>query len=160
MVSSTVNTWAVFRFALGYPDEATEVEMMAAQKERHPIESLQPVADGRKLVDLQRNVAHVYVHASILKYIQRVLARTRQDEHAQFGASPRGGLALMRAAQGLAVIQGSPFVTPDHVKQLASSVLAHRIVVKSRSRVQGVDGTRVIDAALHDVEVPVDFEPV
>ena len=66
----------------------------------------------------------------------------------------------MRAAQGLAVIQGAPFVTPDHVKQLATCVLAHRIVVKSRSRVQGVDGTRVVDAALHDVDVPVDFEPV
>jgi MoxR-like ATPase len=150
----------LLRLSLGYPDEATEVEMMAAQRERHPIESLQPVAEGGRLADLQRNVAHVYVHASILKYIQRLLARTRQDEHAQFGASPRGGLALMRAAQGLAVIQGAPFVTPDHIKQLAPSVLAHRIVVKSRSRVQGMDGSRVVETALHDVEVPVDFEPV
>src|SRR6185295_18556802 len=148
------------RLSLGYPDEATEVEMMAAQKERHPIESLQPVAEGSRLVDLQRNVAHVYVHASILKYILQLLARTRQDEYALFGASPRVGLALMRAAQGLAVIQGAPFVTPDHVKQLAPAVLAHRIVVKSRSRVQGVDGGRVVDAALHEVEIPVDFEPV
>ena len=51
-------------------------------------------------------------------------------------------------------------MTPDHIKQLAPAVLAHRIVVKSRSRVQGMDGTRVVDAALHDVDVPVDFEPV
>src|SRR6185369_2870900 len=49
----------LLRLSLGYPDEATEVEMMAAQKERHPIESLQPVAEGSRLVDLQRNVAHV-----------------------------------------------------------------------------------------------------
>ena len=56
----------LLRLSLGYPDEATEVEMMAAQKERHPIESLQPVAEGSRLVDLQRNVAHVYVHASNL----------------------------------------------------------------------------------------------
>jgi MoxR-like ATPase len=66
----------------------------------------------------------------------------------------------MRAAQGLAMIQGAPFVSPDHVKQLAVPVLAHRIVVKSRSRVQGMDGARIVDAALHDVDVPVDFEPV
>ena len=51
-------------------------------------------------------------------------------------------------------------MAPDHVKQLASAVLAHRIVVKSRSRVQGVDGVRVVEAALHEVGVPVDFEPV
>jgi MoxR-like ATPase len=148
------------RLSLGYPDEATEIEMMAAQKERHPLDSVQPVLDGARLREIQRNVAHVYVHPSVLKYIQQILARTRKDEHAQYGASPRGGLALMRAAQGLAVVQGSPFVTPDHVKQLAPFVLAHRIVVKSRSRVQGMDGSRVVDAALHEVSVPVDFEPV
>jgi MoxR-like ATPase len=66
----------------------------------------------------------------------------------------------MRAAQGLAVVQGSPFVAPDHVKQLAAPVLAHRIVVKSRSRIQGVDGARIVETALHDVEVPVNVEPV
>lgn len=150
----------LLRISLGYPDEVTEVEMMAAQKERHPIESLQPVTDGARLLEVQRNVAHVYIHPSILRYIQQLLARTRQAEHAQYGASPRGGLALMRAAQGLAAIQGSPFVAPDHVKLLAPAVLSHRIVVKSRSRVQGVNGARVVEAALHEVEVPVDFEPV
>jgi MoxR-like ATPase len=66
----------------------------------------------------------------------------------------------MRAAQALAALQGAPFVAPDHVKQLAPAVLAHRIVVKSRSRVQGVDGAKVVDGALHETEVPVDFEPV
>jgi MoxR-like ATPase len=150
----------LLRLSLGYPDEATEVEMMAAQKERHPIDALQPVIDGARLRDVQRGVSMIYVHASVLKYIQQLLARTRKDEHAHYGASPRGGLALMRAAQGLAMIQGAPFVSPDHVKQLAVPVLAHRIVVKSRSRVQGMDGARIVDAALHDVDVPVDFEPV
>jgi len=150
----------LLRLSLGYPDEATEIEMMAAQKERHPIESLEPVLDGERLRAVQRNVVHVYVHPSMLKYIQQILARTRQDEHAHYGASPRGGLALMRAAQGLAAVHGSPFVVPDHVKQLASPVLAHRIVVKSRSRIQGVDGARIVETALHEVEVPVNVEPV
>jgi MoxR-like ATPase len=144
----------LLRLSLGYPDEATEVEMMAAQKERHPIDALQPVIDGARLRDVQRGVSMIYVHASVLKYIQQLLARTRKDEHAHYGASPRGGLALMRAAQGLAMIQGAPFVSPDHVKQLAVPVLAHR------TRVQGMDGARIVDAALHDVDVPVDFEPV
>ncbi|MBV8880595.1 MAG: MoxR family ATPase [Planctomycetaceae bacterium] len=150
----------LLRLSVGYPDEATEVEMMAAQKERHPIDALQPVLDGARLKELQRGASQVYVHPSVLRYIQQLLAATRKDDHAHYGASPRGGLALMRASQGLALVQGSAFVSPDHVKQLASAVLAHRIVVKSRSRVQGVDGARIVDAALHDVEVPVNFEPV
>ncbi len=150
----------LLRLSLGYPDEATEVEVMAAQKLRHPIDSVQPVLDGPRLLELQQAVTRVYVHPSILRYIQRLLAHTRENGHALYGASPRGGLALMRAAQALAALQGAPFVAPDHVKQLASPVLAHRIVVQSRSRVQGVDGAKIVDGALHEVEVPVDFEPV
>jgi MoxR-like ATPase len=148
------------RVSIGYPEEAVEVEVMAAQKERHPLEALPSVIDGPALLSLQRAVPQVYVHSSLLRYIQRLVARTRQDDHALYGASPRGGLALMRASQALAAVQGAPFVTPDHVKHLAPAVLAHRVVVKSRSRVQGVTGVKVVEDALHEVEVPLDFEPV
>jgi MoxR-like ATPase len=148
------------RLSLGYPDDATEVEVLAAHKDRAPLEALRPVLDAPRLLDLQRRAAQLYVHPSLLRYIQKLLARTRQGEHALYGASPRGGLALMKAAQALAFLHGSPFVTPDHIKQLAPAVLAHRIVVKSRSRVQGVNGAQVVEDALREVEVPVDFEPV
>ena len=148
------------RVSLGYPDEATEVQVMAAQKERHPLEALEPAVDAAGLREAQRAVGRVYVHPSILRYIQKLLARTRQDEHALYGASPRGGLALMRAAQAAAALQGASFVGPDAVKQLAPAVLAHRIIVKPRSRVQGIDGLKVVEAALREVDVPVDFEPV
>jgi MoxR-like ATPase len=148
------------RLSLGYPDDATEVEVLSAQKERHPLETLEPVIEASRLRELQKAVAQVYVHPSLLRYIQKLLARTRSDEHALYGASPRGGLSLLRAAQALAALQGGPFVTPDHVKQLAPVVLAHRIVIKSRSRVQGIQGAKVVDDALQEVDIPVDFEPV
>jgi MoxR-like ATPase len=145
---------------MGYPDDRVEVELLAVQKDRSPIESVEPVLDAARLAEIQKGVAAVYVHASLLRYIQRLVAATRADEHAQVGASPRGALALMRAAQALACVQGAPFVAPDHVKQLAVPVLAHRILVKSRSRVQGIDGAAVVGAALAEVDVPVDYEPV
>jgi len=63
----------------------------------------------------------------------------------------------MHAAQALAAIQGSAFVLPDHVKRLAGPVLAHRIVVQPRSRVQGVDGARVVADVVQKVEVPIDY---
>ena len=65
----------------------------------------------------------------------------------------------MRAGQALAAIRGERFVTPDHVKRLAAAVLAHRVVVKPRSRVQGADGARVVEEVLQKVEVPIDYEP-
>jgi MoxR-like ATPase len=68
-------------------------------------------------------------------------------------------LALVRAAQALALLLGEAYVTPDHVKRLARAVLAHRIVAKPRARVQGTDGARVVDEVLRSVEVPIDLGP-
>jgi MoxR-like ATPase len=99
------------------------------------------------------------VQDAIASYIQRLCAETRKHPHAAYGASPRGALSLMRAAQALAAIQGQAFVAPDHVKRLALPVLAHRIVVKPRSRVQGIDGARVVQDVLQRVEVPIDYKP-
>jgi MoxR-like ATPase len=65
----------------------------------------------------------------------------------------------MRAAQALAAIHAEGFVTPDHVKRLAPQVLAHRVVIKPRSRVQGMDGIRVVEDVLGRVEVPVEYAP-
>jgi MoxR-like ATPase len=99
------------------------------------------------------------VQDAIASYVQRLCAETRRHPHAAYGASPRGSLSLMRAAQALAAIRGQGFVSPDHVKRLAQPVLAHRIVVKPRSRVQGIDGAKVVEEVVQRVEVPIDYKP-
>jgi len=147
------------RISLGYPDDATEMRMMAAQRLAHPLETLEPVADLAQLAAAQEAVTRVFVHDSLLRYIQRLVAETRRHGHAAYGASPRGALGLMRAAQALAAVTGGPYVTPDHVQRLAPSVLAHRVVVKPRSRVQGVEGRKVVEDVVQRVEVPIDYEP-
>jgi len=149
----------LMRVSLGYPDEATETRMMLAQREAHPLAALQPVDDTAALREAQQAVARVHVQDAIASYVQRLCSETRKHAHAAYGASPRGSLSLMRASQALAAIQGQGFVSPDHVKRLAVPVLAHRIVVKPRSRVQGVDGARVVQDVLQHVEVPIDYKP-
>jgi len=147
------------RVSLGYPDDATEARVMRAQREAHPIEALSPVADVAHLLAAQDAVPHVFVHDSVARYVQRLVAETRRHPHAAWGASPRGALGLMRMAQSTATLRGERFVTPDHVKRHAGAVLAHRIVVKPRSRVQGVDGARIVAECLDQVEVPIDYGP-
>ena len=149
----------VVRVSLGYPDDATETRLMLAQREVHPLVALQPVTDAAGLREAQQAVTRVHVQDAIASYVQRLVAETRKHPHAAYGASPRGALGLMRAGQALAAIQGQGFVTPDHVKRLASAVLAHRIVVKPRSRVQGIDGARVVQDVMQRVEVPIDYKP-
>jgi MoxR-like ATPase len=149
----------MMRVSIGYPGDAAEVDILRAQREFHPIRDLQPVMDGGHLMRTQDAVRRIFVHESLLRYVQRLVAETRRHPHATFGASPRGGLALLHAAQALAAIRRVSFVTPDHVKDLAGPVLAHRIQVKPHARVQGVDGRRVVEETVRKVEVPVDFEP-
>jgi MoxR-like ATPase len=148
----------MMRVAIGYPADAHEVDILRAQREFHPIRDLQPVMDGNHLFTAQDAVRRIFVHESVMRYVQRLVAETRAHPHAAFGASPRGGLMLLHAAQALAAIRRVNFVTPDHVKDLAVPVLAHRILVKPHSLVQGVSGRRVIEEVLRKVEVPVDLE--
>jgi len=147
------------RVSLGYPDDATEARVMKAQRESHPIDALSPVADVAQLAAAQQAVPRVFIHDSLIRYVQRLAAETRRHPHAAWGASPRGALGLMRMAQSTAALRGERFVTPDHVKPLAEAVLAHRIVVKPRSRVQGVDGGRIVAESVERVEVPIDYGP-
>jgi MoxR-like ATPase len=149
----------LMRVSIGYPADAVEVDILKAQRQFHPIRDLKPVMDSSHLMSTQDAVRRVFIHDSLLKYVQRLVAETRRHPHAAFGSSPRGGLFLVRAAQALAAIRRSNFVAPDHVKALALPVLAHRVLVKPTSRVQGIDGARIVEEVLRKVEVPVDFQP-
>jgi MoxR-like ATPase len=144
------------RLSLGYPDDATERQMMLAQRQRHPLESLGAVADKAAVRAAQQAVTAVPVHESIVGYIQRLTAETRKHPLAAFGASPRGAVALMRASQALAALQGAAYVTPDHVQRLAEPVLAHRILLKPHARVEGTTGARVVAEAMQKTPVPIE----
>jgi MoxR-like ATPase len=145
------------RVSLGYPDPATEVKVILAQREVHPIEGLRPVLDLPRLREAQAAVTRVSVHEAVVGYVQRLVAATRAHEQTFLGASPRGAIALVRAAQAQALLHGERYVTPDHVKRLAPSVLAHRILAKPRARAQGTDGSRIVEDVLRQVEVPIDL---
>src|SRR5262245_28278594 len=147
------------KVSLGYPDDATETRVMTAQRVSHPLESLSPVVDLPGLAAAQEAVARLFVHDAVIGYVQKLVAETRRHTHAAYGASPRGALGLMRAAQGLAALTGASYVTPDHVQRLAPAVLGHRVIVKPRSRVQGIDGRRVVEEVVQKVDVPIAFAP-
>lgn len=144
---------------LGYPEDEVEVELYHRQRGEHPIHELQPVAGKEEVLAARRAVLDCYVHPSLVEYIHGLVAATRAHQHAAYGASPRGGLSLQRAAQALAALRGEAFVTPDHIKRLAPDVLGHRIILHPRSRVQGLDGRRIVREVLSLVEVPIDVEP-
>ena len=145
------------QLSVGYPDDVTEVEILERQQGEHPIHELSSCITGPEINEARDLVASVFVHRSIMEYIQQIAAATREDEHTACGVSTRGALALMQMAKAHAYLAGQEFVTPDHVKELAVEVLAHRIVLEARSRVQGISGRKVVLDALRSVEVPIEF---
>ena len=145
----------LLRLAVGYPDEAGEVQVLRRFEAGSPLESLQPVVAGDELVALSASLPQVHVEDAVAQYIVRVCRATRDHAAFDLGASPRASLALFRAARALAAMDGRDYVRPDDVKRLAQPVLAHRLLLSSQSRLRGRTAADVLDEILHEVAVPV-----
>lgn len=144
----------LLRISMGYPDREAERQVLASHRDGEPVEQLQPVLSCEQIVELQKGVRQVAVEASLYDYILDIVEVTRRCEELHVGVSTRGGLSLYRAAQASALIDGRKFVVPDDVKQLTSSVLAHRVVTKGY--IQG-DSRRAAESIIQRLvdEVPV-----
>lgn len=143
------------RISLGYPDRENEMAILSQQQVAHPLELVSTVINLDELLEMQSLVRDVFVHESIRGYIVDVVRATRESNQFLVGASPRGSLHLMRAAQAAAAINGYDFVRPDDVKEMASSVLAHRVMARAELRAKGQTTEEVIDRTLESVPTPV-----
>jgi len=132
------------KLTLGYLDERFESQMLVNLGRAHPIDTLQPVVDGRRIVELSRQVWDVHVDNTVRDYIVGLVFGTRRHSDLLLGASPRGSHTLYRAAQTYAALQGRDYVLPDDVKRLAAPVLAHRCLVHPESALRGVAVADVI----------------
>jgi MoxR-like ATPase len=145
----------LLRIELGYPTLEDERAILSSQRHGHPIDALRPVATSGELVALQARIGDVYVEDSVRDYVLTIVRATREHPDLLLGASPRGSLALHRAAQARAAILGRTFVTPDDVKTLATHALPHRIVVKPESQLRGRTTVGIVRSILESVEVPL-----
>ena len=135
------------KLRLGYPDRTDESEMLDRTAGRHPIESLEPVATTRELRRARAAVGEVGVAEPVRDYVTDLATYTR--EHAQLGVSPRGSIALVRASQARAVLDGRDYIVPDDVQAEVRSVFAHRV----RPRTGSESGVDVVEDALSSVAV-------
>ncbi|NLX98680.1 MAG: MoxR family ATPase [Rhodopirellula sp.] len=120
----------LMRISIGYPDRRHELEVLTSHRLGEPVDRLQPVLSGEQILDLQEAVRHVEVDDSIHAYLLDIAESTRRSEDLFVGVSIRGILALSRASQAAALLEGRTYVVPDDVKRLAVPVLSHRILTK------------------------------
>lgn len=146
----------LLRLELGYPDRDREAEILVSTRGRHPLESVEAVAEDVDVERLWREVAAVHTDPSLVTWIVDVVRATREHDAVHLGASVRGSQALHRAARAGAAMAGRDYVVPDDVLELAVPALAHRLQLKAEAQIRGVTGQQVITEVLQQVAVPVE----
>ena len=145
----------LMRLSIGYPAPEAEAQVLRSERDRSTVASLDPVTTGEELsIMIEFIKRSVEVAPAIENYIVALCIATRSGPDVRLGASPRGGLALMRASRVAAAVDGRPFVTPDDVKSMAEATLAHRIILKPEADVAGQRPADVVARALQSVPVP------
>ena len=124
------------RINLGYPNANQETQILFSQLSGHPLDALTPVMNENNLKILQARCEKIALSKPIITYISQLVRETREHPHVRLGASPRGSIALMKAARALSLLTGQSAVKPDIVQKLLDPVLAHRIIFKDSALLQ------------------------
>lgn len=142
------------KFSLGYVAPEQEVAMLSSQEIRHPIENISPCVSVEDVLHLRQNVKKVRISDELKRYIVDIVGATRVAPGIQLGASPRASIALIKAAQAVALFDASDFVVPEHIKEIAVDVIAHRTVVDPQSRFSGITAESILDDIMKKIPVP------
>ena len=147
----------LMKLSLGYPNFESEMTMLSEYKDRKPISELAPVCKKSDVAEIIELVQKITVSEQVKKYIVMIADKSRNLDRVAVGISPRGTLALMRAAQANAGLEGRDYVIPDDVKTVARPVLSHRIITRSQGTVNMSDtNDNLIDYIIDTVAVPIE----
>ena len=140
--------------SLGYPEFKDEIDILYGQNASHPFDALKPVVTCEQMSAMLEEVKTVRMDRSVAEYIVKLIEATRQDARLKLGISPRGSLALFRTAQAKALTEGRDYVDPSDVRALAVSVLAHRVMLDTKSKYGGARTQNIIADAIEKTPVP------
>jgi len=142
------------QLSLGYVAPEDEVAILSAQEQRHPIDTLTACVSVDDVLAVRQRAFGVRMSDELKRYVVDVVRETRAATGVQLGASPRASLALMKAAQALALTEGREFVIPEDVREMAVPVIAHRMVAEPQARFGGVTTAGIVEEILAKVPPP------
>ncbi|MDM5297085.1 MoxR family ATPase [Bacillus pumilus] len=145
----------LFKMQMGYPTLLEELEVLNLQEKQSPIDTLQAVMTKDQIRDLQQAVQTVHVDVSIKEYIVEIAQATRNHPSIYLGVSPRGSIALMKAAQAYALLNQRDYVIPDDVQYLVPYTLPHRMILTSEASYEGKKAETLLQHMLEHIVVPV-----
>jgi MoxR-like ATPase len=144
----------LMRISMGYPDRASEMEIVDRSGSRRKPVVLPPVVTTRQIDQMSQLVERMFVSPAVKQYVVSIVRATRELPQLRLGVSPRGSVALTRAAQAVAAADGRSFVTADDVKRLMPFVLSHRMIVAPEAELSGVTTAELLDRVIRSVPVP------
>lgn len=140
--------------SLGYVDAQTEAAVVASQEITHPLDALAACVAAENIAALRAAVGGVRVSVELRAYAVELVRATRGLAGVSLGAGPRASIALTRTAQALALFDGAEFVHPEHVREMAVAVIAHRLVIDPQAKFSGVTGKKLVEELLEKLAVP------
>lgn len=146
----------MMRLTVGYPDEANETLMVRNIINGDTPETIAPVCTTADVCEMRAEVTKINIKDSVLHYIREIVDLTRKESRYVLGASPRATIALTKAAQAKAYLEGRDFVKPDDVKAVAGNVLSHRLVLTSETKISGENPDNILRSLIIKAKVPME----
>ena len=148
----------MFCVSIGYPSKNEEIEIITAQRSLvHPVETITAVTSKDEILACMEEALTVHVDEAVMEYLLSLIEATRSNENLAAGVSPRGSIALYKAAQSLAAVRGRNYVTPEDVKLLAFPVFRKRLILTGDAIIRGLTAESLIRQIIEAVPVP-DFK--
>ncbi len=144
----------MMRVNLGYPDEASELQLLLDREEHDPLTDLQPVLGMQEFLEIRRMMRSIKLEQSVRGYLVKLVRATREDERIALGCSPRAVLQLADCARAAALLDDRDFVMPDDIRALAPVVLGHRITLSGESRYAGTPVSEVLTDVIRRIRMP------
>ena len=144
------------RISIGYPTAEEETEILGRYTSgAKPLESLRAICSARDILALSNQVDEIYASKEVRTYIAMIAAASRKSAGLQLGISTRASISLLKASQARALMSGRDYVLPDDIQQMATPVLAHRIMLSPEARMRNLSTERALSALIGSVQVPV-----
>ncbi len=147
----------LFKINVHYPSLEEEVKILESKHEQKNIveeELVKPVLSAVEIAEYQKIIKEITVEKNLITYIASIVNNTRNNANLYLGASPRASIALMEASKALAAMKGRDFITPDDIKQVASPILAHRIILTPEREMEGLTAQEVVKQIVESIEIP------
>ena len=144
----------LIRTSMGYPDMKSQIEIMKERHHENPLDNIVPITNKETLNNLIYEAQNTFVADAVYAYASELIEETRHNQYIQLGISPRGALALCRAAKAHAFLQGRDYTTPEDVSSVFVDVCAHRLVLEAKARLHELYAEEILTEILRSIKQP------